>query len=69
MKKWLLYIILVLFSFWSYKAYSQTELCTVPLPPVLTLVSVQPETGKTEFTWTLSQSSDIAAYVLYTYKE
>jgi gliding motility-associated-like protein len=37
------------------------------LPPVLTSVSVQPETGNTIFTWTPSPSSDIAAYILYSY--
>jgi gliding motility-associated-like protein len=42
--------------------------CTVPLPPVLTSVSVQPETDKTEFTWLPSESSDVAAYILYTFK-
>jgi gliding motility-associated-like protein len=40
----------------------------VPLPPVLTLVSVQPETGKTDLKWNLSPSSDIAAYIVYTYR-
>ena len=43
--------------------------CTVPLPPTLTSVSVQPETGKTEFTWILSPSSDVAAYIIYSYKD
>jgi gliding motility-associated-like protein len=43
--------------------------CTVPLPPTLTSVSVQPETGKTEFTWLPSPSSDIAAYIIYSYKD
>lgn len=61
------YIFLVLLGFWSYNAYSQ-ENCTVPLSPVLTSVSVEPETGKTDFRWTLSPSSDIAAYIVYTYK-
>jgi len=60
-------IILVLLSICSYSALSQIN-CTVPLPPVLTSVSVQPETGKTEFTWILSESSDIAAYIIYSYK-
>jgi hypothetical protein len=36
--------------------------------PVLTSVSVQPETGRTEFTWILSESTDIAAYILYSYE-
>jgi gliding motility-associated-like protein len=35
---------------------------------VLTSVSVQPETSRTEFTWILSESSDIAAYILYSYE-
>lgn len=41
--------------------------CTVPLPPILTSVSVQPETGRTDFTWILSPSSDIAAYIIYSF--
>lgn len=61
-------IILVLFCFWPYSAHSQIN-CTVPSSPELTLVSVQYETGNTEFNWTLSLSSDIAAYILYSYKD
>ena len=61
-------IILALFSLWSYNAYSQ-KYCTNPLPPVLTSVSVQPETGITELNWTLSPSTGIAAYILYSYKD
>jgi gliding motility-associated-like protein len=68
MKKGLLYIILVLYCLLSDNAYSQID-CTVPLPPDFTNISVQPETGKTEFNWTLSQSSDIAAYIIYSYKD
>ncbi|MCX6254378.1 MAG: gliding motility-associated C-terminal domain-containing protein [Bacteroidia bacterium] len=61
-------IILVFVSFWSYSAHSQINCSTdPPLPPVLTTVSVQPETGNTEITWNLSPSTDIAAYVLYSY--
>lgn len=67
MKKWYFYITHVLFGFWSCIAYSQTY-CTVPLPPVLTLVSIQPESGKTELSWILSPSSDVAAYIIYSYK-
>jgi gliding motility-associated-like protein len=48
-----------------YKLFSQA--CTNPLPPVLTLVSVQPETGYTDFRWTLSPSSNVAAYLIYAY--
>lgn len=63
------YIIILLFSFWSYNAFSQTPCITdPPSPPILTSVSVQPETGNTRFTWTLSPSPDIAANILYSYK-
>ena len=41
--------------------------CTVPLPPVLTSVSVQPETSRTEFTWLPGGSTDIAAYIIYSF--
>lgn len=50
----------------SSEIYSQIN-CTVPLPPVLTAVSVSPETGITNFTWTSSPSDNIAAYIIYTY--
>jgi gliding motility-associated-like protein len=61
-------IVAILLCFWSYSAYSQIN-CTNPLPPVLTSVSVQPETGYSELNWRLSPSPDIAAYILYTYKD
>ncbi len=67
MKRKHLNIILILSGFCSYSAHSQIN-CTVPLPPVLTSVSVQPETGRTEFTWILSESTDIAAYIIYAYE-
>lgn len=41
--------------------------CITPESPVLTLVSVVPETGDVELKWDLSPSAGIAAYVLYTY--
>ena len=69
MKNRTLYIIFILFSFWSGSVFSQTNCLTdPPLPPVLTLVTVEPETGNTRFTWTPSPSPDIAAYILYSYK-
>ena len=67
MIKWHFNIITIIFSFWSCCIFSQIN-CTVPESPLLTSVSVQPETGKTDFTWTLSPSTGIAAYILYTYK-
>ena len=60
-------IVFILSCFWSYSAYSQTN-CTVPLPPVLTSVSVQNEKDITELKWTLSPSSGVAGYVIRTYK-
>lgn len=68
MKKWNRIIIIVLFSFCSYYSIAQTN-CTVPDSVVLNSVSIQPETGITELNWSLSPSSDIAAYIIYTYKD
>lgn len=61
-------LLIIIFLFLSYNSYSQTN-CTVPSAPVLKLVSVRPETGITEFTWTPSQSTGIAAYIIYSYKD
>jgi len=69
MKDRLFYIIIVFSVFLPHNAFSQINCITdPPLPPVLTSVSVQPETGNTILTWTPSPSPDIAAYVLYSYK-
>jgi gliding motility-associated-like protein len=61
-------LLLIILAFFSHSAFPQTG-CSVPLPPVLTTVSVQPETGKTDLKWSLSPSPDVAAYIVYTYKE
>jgi gliding motility-associated-like protein len=66
MRKCQKYIFLTLLSFWP--AYASSQNCTVPEPPVLRSVSIQPETGKTDLVWSLSPSSGIAAYVIYSYK-
>ena len=68
MDKRYLNIILAFVCLFSNNAYSQVK-CTVPLPPVLTSVSVQSQTGNTEFTWSSSPDTAIAAYVLYRYKD
>lgn len=63
-------IIIFLASFLSVDVYSQVGgdcLTDPPLPPVLTSVSVESETGNTKLTWTLSPSPDIAAYIIYSY--
>lgn len=67
MKKWYRIIIVALFSFCSYSSIAQTN-CTVPDSAVLNSVSIQPETGITELKWTLSPSSGIAAYIIYTFQ-
>lgn len=46
--------------------FSQTN-CIVPLPPALTSVSVNPDNGTAELRWAHSASTDIAAYIIYTY--
>ena len=48
-------------------AYSQTN-CDIT-PPVLKLVSVQPETGWTEIRWDLSPAPDISAYLIYVFHD
>jgi len=68
MRKRFFNIYLAIFCLWSYTSYSQKN-CEVPLSPVLTLVSVQPENGMTEFRWNLSPSDNIAAYIVYTFKD
>lgn len=60
------YIILIVFLFLPDNVHSQVN-CTRPESPVLTLVSVDHETGDVELKWDLSPSDSIAAYVLYTY--
>jgi gliding motility-associated-like protein len=62
------YIVFVLLIFASGLSYAQSDCLTdPPKAPVLTSVSVDPETGNTKFTWTPSSSSDIAAYILYSF--
>ena len=61
------YYIIIFLLFSQYSGLKSQVNCTVPLPPVFTSVSVRPETGIVEFTWTASPSSDIAAYLIYEY--
>jgi hypothetical protein len=62
-----LYIVLFLLSLPVYCAFAQND-CEVPSPPELTYVTVLPETSTTLLNWTLSQSSGIAAYIVYIYE-
>lgn len=69
MRKSYFFINLILFCLWPYFSFCQTDCITSPpSPPELKTVSVQPETGNTEIIWKPSQSPDIAAYIVYTYK-
>ncbi len=62
-------ILIILTGFQAGSLYSQTDCLTdPPLPPVLTSVSIDPVTGYTNFTWTPSPSPNIAAYILYSFK-
>jgi gliding motility-associated-like protein len=64
-----IYIIFFLSGFLPTGAFSQINCITdPPRPPILTSVSVQPESGNTHFAWTPSQDPGIAAYILYAYK-
>jgi gliding motility-associated-like protein len=64
-----IYILILLITIRPGITFSQVSCITdPPLPPVLTSVSVQPENGNTVFTWELSPSTDIAAYIVYSYK-
>jgi gliding motility-associated-like protein len=59
-------IIFLLLLLIAYEAKSQVN-CTRPESPLLTHVSVNPETGDVELNWDLSPSDGISAYILYTY--
>lgn len=60
--------VFIILLFISADILSQVN-CTVPLAPVLTSVSVRPETGLTELSWSASPSENIAAYIVYTYND
>lgn len=60
-------ISLILISICLLQAEGQTD-NDPPASPVLNLVSVRPETGKTDLLWTKSISPDVAGYVLYYYR-
>lgn len=61
----LAFLLILLYS----NVFSQVNCVTdPPLAPKLTTVSVTPETGFTSLTWTLSPSADIAAYIVYAYR-
>lgn len=60
-------IIILILSFTPKIAFTQPDI-TPPISPVLQSVSVLPETGFTDLTWTLSSSIDVAGYVVYSFE-
>lgn len=62
-----LYIILYLSVIQSIQVFCQGD-TEPPVAPAFNLLSVHPETGRTELTWSKSSSSDVAGYVLYYYR-
>ena len=69
MNKYLFHIILIIITLSCSGVYAQINCITdPPLSPVLTSVSVDPENGNTLFTWNPSPSPNIAAYIIYSYK-
>lgn len=65
--KYRYFIIVILISVFPIDAFSQADCITdPPLAPVLRSVSIQPETGFTELTWT-RPASDFDAYIVYSY--
>jgi len=57
-------IVLILWSFFLPAADCQKD-NDPPESPVLTLVTVHPETGFTEIRWSRSNSQDVAGYIVY----
>jgi gliding motility-associated-like protein len=57
-------ILIILFSLLPAGLTGQTD-TDPPVSPVLKLVTVRPETGKTDLEWTKSPSADVAGYVFY----
>ena len=69
MKYFQYYIFIIILSLLPAESFAQVNCITdPPLPPILTLVSIQPETGNTLLTWTLSPSPGVVGYVVYSYK-
>ena len=66
MKQGILISTLLLIITWP--LFSQGN-CEVPDPPVLTRVTVQPETNKVDIFWEPSPSVPVAAYIVYHYSE
>ncbi len=55
-------ILLLVFSFYSI-TYGQFE--TIPDPPRINFISINPVTGFTEFSWKPSDSVDVVAYIIH----
>ncbi|HEX2969327.1 MAG TPA: gliding motility-associated C-terminal domain-containing protein [Bacteroidales bacterium] len=60
---------LVLILIFRFSPASSQENCSVPMPPVLTHVTVEYETGNVDLSWNPSISDNIAAYIIYRYSD
>jgi gliding motility-associated-like protein len=60
------YIIILLMTIMPIPLAGQSDK-DPPVPPVFTFVSINQTNGKTEMTWSLSPSADVAGYVVYLY--
>jgi gliding motility-associated-like protein len=60
------YIYLFFVLAFSIKTSAQDE--DPPSSPVLTFITVIPETGKSHLNWNLSPSPDVAGYIIYNYR-
>lgn len=66
MKFSFLYIGLYLLIFPSIRVFCQVD-TILPFTPQFNLLSVQPETGRTELSWSKSPSPDVSGYLVYYY--
>ena len=66
MKAFLSYFLLTIVFFYSEKCNAQID-CSIPDPPTLNFVTTNPTNGDVTLNWISSPSTDIAAYIVYTY--
>ena len=66
MKKIIPYLLLAVAFFYSQKSASQIN-CIIPSPPTLNFVTTNPANGDVTLSWIPNTSSDIDAYIIYTY--
>jgi len=68
MKPAIVYIIILLLSLGPIPLTGQTDE-DPPVSPVFTFVTINQTSGKTEMTWSISPSADVAGYVVYLFRD